>query len=225
MSEEQDDGKAPAFDAYDPRRVARVGDVLRWHEDPKGYGVISIHQRGTRAYAVIGAPYGSVTLYADGTLIAPGQWTFCNPPQPETRTGPAPRCGQTWQAGVAFNTMLFEQSFTLLDVDDHGTFSARLDDGRRIPMLTEDFELCAYVSGPTTPESPREAWERVVRLEAETPPDGCSKGAWLAELVNACHEEDALPHRRHMSTIAARETAARLRAEHAAKWARFRGER
>ncbi len=97
-------------------------------------------------------------------------------------------------------------------IDFRGEFGERgiyvCQEGSEQPYNASAAEVEAwlYVSGPTQPETKREAYERVVKLEASKPPVGTSKESFLVVLLRALDERSGAP-----SVLEVRETAARLR--------------
>lgn len=142
--------------------------------------------------------------------------------EPELAGRHEPRCGQRWRG---------PRTGLIGTIYDHRTegavelFKVRLEDGERGEVAGEYFECCEFIDGPVEPETPREAYERVVRLEAADVPEGLNADRWLGMLLNrcaqttGCNETAAARPRNH---TAVRDAASALRTEHAARWQAWR---
>lgn len=150
---------------------------------------------------------------------------------------PAPRCGQTWRLrSDAFPAWRSEDAgirVTLVDVAiEHPSdpeFVCRREDGARMNLKVCALRTAAdYESGPTTPETQREAFERVVRLEAADVPSGVSAGRWLGMVLNAA--EGWRERAGYASDVASlhpdnvRKAATALRADVAKGWSAWVGD-
>lgn len=148
--------------------------------------------------------------------------------EPVAPAKPKPRCGQTWRCRADWPErdkvgLTYELFDTSPDFDGHKMFRVRFSDGRKATWKATGIAGDEFVSGPTTPETPREAYERVVRLEAADVPEGLSAGEWLGRILNATAFED-VPKAYRSSADDVRVIANQLRAKHLTRWQAWRGD-
>lgn len=158
--------------------MAKVEVGQTWEQDGQQYKFIRVGNDLAQLREWIAAL--AVSPVGDGATIR-----FVRPNEPKA---PTPRPGQRWSDGRYEYALVDEQP---AESDDYPpTYLARRDDGLRVTIdgytlegATEEAKCWRYVSGPSEPETEREALERVVKLEAEYPAAGETAGTWLRKLI------------------------------------------
>jgi hypothetical protein len=100
---------------------------------------------------------------------------------------PTPRCGQTWKR--------VSDGFEGRLVDTDGAFfTVRLETAERVTVPRRFHPEWEYVSGPTAPETMKEALRRIVEWESQRPPEGYSSETFRGFLLSVSYDKSIASH-------------------------------
>lgn len=107
---------------------------------------------------------------------------------------PVPRCGQTWEERIGPSP---RRRAHLIDHDPtrgvSGEFLCRVDGATEWVSADWLRERATFIEGPTTPETPREELERVIRIEAENVPSNVTPTHWMAVVLGLSESSNGKP--------------------------------